>query len=59
MEGKRQMVCVCVRTCVCVYVCVCVLSICGRVFVAIFYKSDWPYLEISLGDDLSEADVSY
>lgn len=37
----------------------CVLSIRGRVFVAIFYKSDWRQLEISLGDDLSEADVSY
>ena len=53
-RGKgKWCVCVCVRTCMCE------LSIRGRVFVATFYKSDWPHLEISLGVDLSEADVSY
>lgn len=45
--------------CVCASMHMCVLSIRGRVFVAMFYKSDWPHLEISLGVDLSEADVSY
>ena len=45
--------------CVCARTCMCELSIRGRVFVATFYKSDWPHLEISLGVDLSEADVSY